>query len=140
MLLTRRIMDVICPCVFLVALFFDLLVSQEEPVSDLYLYFFSAMLMMVLIRSMISYVATSSSFKIQDSEDLASRTKLSCKVLRLAYHHADGYQSCLPVKELCFRKSFLLDDVINLTDLLRNEVKLLEVLIAKEASVDCIFL
>lgn len=43
-------LGVICLRVFLVASFFDLLVSQEEPRSGLYLYFFSAMLTMVLIH------------------------------------------------------------------------------------------
>lgn len=38
-----------------------------------------------------------------------------------------------------FRKLILLEDLIKLMDLLRNQVNLLEVLIAKEVSVDCIF-
>lgn len=68
-----------------------------------------------------------------------SRTKLRCKVLKLACHHANGYQSCLPVKELWFRKLVVLEDLIKLMDLLRNQVNLHEVVMAKEVSMDCIF-
>lgn len=54
------------------------------------------------------------------------------KVLKWAPHCVDGFQSLLPVKELCLRKLILLKDLIKMMDLLRNRVNLLEVLMGTE--------
>lgn len=91
------------------------------------------MLMVVLLCWMILSIATSSSFRIQDLEGTTSRIRPWGKVLKWAPHCVDGFQSLLPVKELCLRKLVLLKDLIKMMDLLRNQVNLFEVLMGTES-------